>query len=290
MQNYVIFTDTAADFNVDLLDLEDVEIFPMKLFVGEETYTHSLGEDTVDLKSFYQGIRGGNLPTTTMISAAEYMDRWEPILKEGKDIISISLSSHISGAYEQSVLAAEKLMEKYPVRKIYTIDSKGATGCQGILFSEAIKLREKKYPVDIVAEQLAEMVQQVVGCALVDDLFHLNRGGRLSKVSAVMGSALRIKPIITFNQKGDLVLCEKVRGWRRGMDKVITNFNNSYTRGPVYLAHSDCLEEVEKFKELLLENTMVEEVSIGDLSPIIGSHVGADAFTISYFGSRTDKD
>jgi len=158
------------------------------------------------------------------------------------------------------------------------------------LFSEAVKLHEKGFPVDSVAEQIEDLVQQVASYALVDDLFHLNRGGRLSRASAVMGSALRIKPVISFNEKGDLVLCDKVRGWRRGMDKVITNFNNSYTKGPVRLSHADCLEEVEKFKELLLENTLAEEIVIGELSPIIGSHVGADAFTINYFGTRTDQD
>lgn len=286
MQNFVIFTDTSADFDVQLLEQENVEIFPMKIFIGEDTYNHSMDSKGIDLEEFYHGIRDGNLPTTTMISAAEYTSRWEPHLQDGQDIINITLSSHISGAYEQSKMAAEKLMEKYPDRRIFTIDSKCATGSQGILFAEAIDLREKKYPVDIVANHIEKMVNDVVSYALVDDLFHLNRGGRLSKASAVMGSALRIKPIISFNDQGDLVLVDKVRGQRRGLDKIINSFNNHYKRGPVLISHADCKEEAEKLKELLLKNTMAEEVIIDLLSPVIGSHVGADAVVISYLGVR----
>jgi DegV family protein with EDD domain len=219
----------------------------------------------------------------------------EPILKSGRDILSISFSSALSGTYNSARIAKEELQEKYPERKIIVIDSLSASMGQGLLVYHAAKRKQEGKSIEEVAKWVEENKLKLCHLFTVDDLNHLRRGGRLSPISAILGTILRVKPLLHVSIEGKLTVVSKSRGRHTSLDMLVQQMEKTIENPEgqtVFISHGDCLEEAEYVKEKMLAKLPIKDVVINYVGPVIGSHSGPGTIAIFYFGNDrfTQKD
>ena len=185
-------------------------------------------DDGIDIKTFYDKIRNGSMPKTSQASYEDLFNIFEEIVKEGKDIFYLSFSSALSGSYHTSTIVANDIMEKYPDRKVKCIDSAAACGGEGLLLDMCIRKYNDGYSLDKLVSYTEETKNKIAHFVVADDLNHLHRGGRVSKVSAVVGGMLGIKPLIHVNDEGKLIPYGKVRGRKAAIESIGNQMKKKY--------------------------------------------------------------
>ena len=264
MSEYVIITDTSADIPASVLDKGQIHLIPMVYQLNGEEHPHK-DPGSWDSKAFYDQLRNGGTGSTSQISPAVYTDYFEPFLKEGKDILYISLSGGLTSTWQSSHLAATDLMEEYPERKISCVDSLAATGGQGILVILAAQNQEKGMSLEENTAWLEENRLHICHWFTVDDLDFLKRGGRISPTIAWIGGKLKIKPVLRIAEDGTLAIPEKVRGSKAAMNTIVSKYVSSGLNEEhpyVFLCHGDALEQAEKAKAAILEAVPGAQVNI----------------------------
>ena len=244
---------------------------------------------TWDSKEFYDKLRAGGTGSTSQIPPVTYTEYFEPFLKEGKDILYISLSGGLTSTWQSSHLAATELMEKYPERQISCVDSLAATGGQGILVILACENQEKGMSLEENTSWLEENRLHICHWFTVDDLDFLKRGGRISPTIAWIGGKLKIKPILRIVEDGTLAIPEKVRGSKAAMNTIVSKYISSGLNEEhpyVFLCHGDAAEQAEKEKAEILAAVPGAKVTILPMSPIIGIHCGPGVQAVIYFGNN----
>ena len=222
------------------------------------------------------------MPTTSQVNPEQAKAAFEPLLKEGKDILHLAFSSGLSGSCQSARIAAEELQDEYPERKIVVIDTLLAALGQGLLVYKAVQLKEQGASMDEVADWCEKNKDYIASYVTVDDLFHLYRGGRVSRSSAVLGSMVGIKPIIRVNEEGKLEVIGKVRGRKKAIQTIIKDLMERIRDGEktVFISHGDCLEEAEAIKQKLITDYGMENVQIEYVGPVIGAHTGVGVLAI----------
>ena len=197
MSEYVLITDSSADLSQEMVQELGVTVLPLSFTIQGKTYRNYPDNREMDLPLFYDMLRAGELATTSAVNVAEYTQAVEPILQEGKDVLILAFSSGLSSTYQASVLAAGELREKYPDRKIYTVDTLCASLGQGLLVYLAAQEQRKGKSIEEVRDWAEETKLHLCHQFTVDDLHFLKRGGRISATTAVVGSMLQIKPVLS---------------------------------------------------------------------------------------------
>lgn len=287
MKDYVILTDSCVDLTSEMVKEMGVEVIPLSINLGDKVYYNYLDEREITSKDFYQLLRDKKMPTTSQISPQSFLDFIEPFIQAGKDILSISFSSALSGTFQSSVIAREELLEKYPYQKIITIDSLCASMGQGLLVKYASDLRKEGKTIEEVATWVESNRTKVSHLFTVGDLNHLRRGGRLSYGRALLGSILMIKPLLHVNEEGKLVQTGIARGRKTSLKRMVERLAKTIDNPDqvVYISHGDCLDDVLLFKEMLLEKVKVKDIVINYVGPVIGSHSGLDTIAVFYLGN-----
>ena len=288
MSEYVIITDTSADIPASILEKGQIEIIPMVYQLSGEECPHR-DPGNWDSKAFYDKLRAGNTGSTSQIPPVTYTEYFEPYLKEGKDILYISLSGGLTSTWQSSHLAATELMEKYPERKISCVDSLAATGGQGILVILAAENQEKGMTLDENTRWLEENRLHICHWFTVDDLDFLKKGGRISPTIAWIGGKLKIKPILRIAEDGTLAIPEKVRGSKVALNTIVSKYISSGLNEEhpyVFICHGDAADQAEKAKEQILAAVPGAKVLIMPMSPIIGIHCGPGVQAVIYFGNN----
>lgn len=285
MRDYVIVSDSTADLPVEVINELGIKIIPFSYSINDEVFNYYLDERD-DVKAFYDKLRSGAMPVTSQINPVTYKEYFEEIVKEGKDILYLCFSSGLSGSYQSSMLAVDMIEEKYPGAKIVSIDTLAAAVGEGVFLCAAAKKKASGMNIDELAQWVKDTRSNVRHWFMVEDLFHLKRGGRLSAVEAVVGSALKIKPILSVDEAGKLVVKSKVRGTGKALDclvsKVVEETDNMAEQIAV-IGHADAPERAEKLKEMVIAQGMKEEnIMIAPIGPIIGTHVGAGMVAIAF--------
>lgn len=218
------------------------------------------------------------------------MDIFTPVLEEGKDILYLSLSSGLSSTYQSSCLAASQLGEKFPGRKIVCVDSLAATGGMGLLLEAAALNREQGMTVSENGKWLEENRLKVCHWFMVEDLMYLKRGGRVSAATAVVGSALNIKPVLKIEEDGTLKNFAKARGTKRALNSLVEYYAVASDKEPgerVYILHADSRDNADYLEEKVKEINPKCSVAKMMLSPIIGAHTGPGMCAVVHFGRRS---
>ncbi len=286
MNDYVLLTDTAADLTREHYAELDVRYIPLELMIdnGEPVYG-----DELDHKEFYEKLRQKGKVTTSAISFERFLTFFESFLLEGKDVLYLGFSSGLSGTYNAAFVAAQELAEKYPERKLLTVDTLCASRGQGLLVHLAAKLRLQGKSIDEVYEWTKENRLHLCHWFTVDDLFFLKRGGRVSAATAVMGSMLSIKPILHVDFKGKLVNVSKARGRKASLDTLVENTKKTIIAPEtqtMLICHGDCIEDAEYVAARLKNELGVSEVLIGYTGPVIGAHSGPGTLAVFYLGTE----
>lgn len=277
MKDYVICMDASGDIIREAALENDIAFVPMEYSLGEEMRTSRGCEPDEVLKKFYDGQRGGDLTRTSQISPFMYEEYFKQFLQEGKSVLYFCLSSGLSSTYESSLLAAENLKEQYPEAEILPVDTLAATGGIGILAERAVKNREKGMSLEENYEDMKAFVPHLRHFFMVQDLMYLKRGGRVSAATAIVGSALNIKPMLKIDENGKLVTVDKKRGNKAAMTSLFTFFQENYDPkvcSTIYICDADTPELACKLEEKVREAAPDAVVRRTMLSPIIGAHTG----------------
>ncbi|MDO5392647.1 MAG: DegV family protein [Eubacteriales bacterium] len=288
MGEYVITTDNNADLPDEYYHDHEVGCTYLSYNIDGQAYTH---ETFLPVEEFYQKMREGSMPTTAQVNPEQARELFEPVLKQGKDILHIAFSSGLSGTYNSVKLAAEELLEEYPGRTIRVLDSLCASLGQGLLVHEAVLRREQGVSLEENAQWVENHKKNIVHMFTVDDLFHLHRGGRVSKATAVVGSMLNLKPVLHVDDEGRLVAIGKARGRKKSLLALVDGMKEkigSYADGchTIFISHGDCEEEARFVERKVKEIYDIDTVIINYVGPVIGAHSGPGTMALFFLGDK----
>ncbi|MBD5156761.1 MAG: DegV family protein [Butyrivibrio sp.] len=287
--SYLIYSDVSLDIDKDFAASHDIGYVPMEYVLGEETFYCKEPESDEMMHDFYEKLRNKIKTQTSQITPNHYMELFEPLVKEGKSLIYLSLSSGLSNTYESALLAVQNLKSDYDNVNIEVVDTYSATGGMGLLVESAFANMEAGMSLEENAEWLRKHAMKVNLWFKVEDLMYLKRGGRVSAATAVMGTALNIKPILRINTEGKLETIDKKRGNKMAFKGLIEKFENSFdpeVGKVVYICGADCMQDAEALKGMLLEKFPDLTVRVTMLSPIIGAHTGPDMLALIHYGKE----
>ena len=285
---YVFMTDASCDLTVKQVDEIGVEVLPMEFQLEDNIYQHYPDCRMMSNEDFYKSIREGIVPKTTQINFDSFKNYFEPYLKAGKDVIFTGIASGLSGTYNTCLIAANELMEKYPKRKIYIVDSCCDSAGLGFL----VYLAGKKYKEGASIDELKEYIEKTRGSVchwfVVDDLDLLKKGGRISALSATFGKALQIKPLISADDTGKLVNVGKIRGKSNVISTLVSHVKRDADKNSkkqiAFVAHADDPDGAKELRKAV--KGMFKDVQICSIGPIIGSHVGSGMLAVVFLGKR----
>lgn len=280
-----IVTDATNDLNINFLKENNIELIPMELNIKGKTI---VDDKTLNLHEFYENLRKGELPTTSMINPTIYEEIFEKHLKNGDDVLYIGFSSGLSGCFNASLLAKNNLEAKYST-KVHCFDTKSASMGIGILTIKALEYIKNGDTIEEIINKLTQLRERVCILLGVDNLFHLERGGRISKALAVIGTTLQLKPIIKVNEDGKLINFKKVMG-KKKLIQTFYDYFVKYHDGAelenVYVISMDSLKDANELKAKIDTSYNINS-QIVELGTIIGTHTGADALAIIFISKET---
>lgn len=289
--NYEIFSDVSLDIDEAFIEQNNVRFVPMEYMLGEDTFHCDRPESDEMMHNYYDKLRQAVPTRTSQIAPFHYVSVFEPYVKEKKAILYLSLSSGLSNTYESAQMAVEMLKESYEDVNVEVVDSLGATGGMGLLTEAACRNRDRGMSLGENAAWLRENANKVNYWFKVEDLMYLKRGGRISATTAVIGTALNIKPILTILGDGKLDTIAKKRGDSLALKHMIELFTKNFDESfgnTVYICCADCKNTAEKLKQMVLEVHPELTVKITMLSPIIGAHTGPDMLSLIHFGKTRE--
>lgn len=287
MNDYIICMDASGDLLREIAKENEIDFVPMEYSLGEEMRTSYGCEDEAVLKRFYDGQRGGDLTRTSQISPYMYEEYFKKFLEEGKSVLYFCLSSGLSSTYESAMLAVDNLKEEYPELEVLPVDTLAATGGMGILAEKAIENRKKGMPIRENYEAVRALVPKLRHFFMVQDLMYLKRGGRVSAATAIVGSALNIKPILKIDENGKLVTIDKKRGNKVAMMSLFAYFKDNYNPelgNTIYICDADTPELADTLVEKVREEAPDVAIRRTMLSPIIGAHTGPGMLSMILLG------
>ena len=284
---FAVFADGTANLPGKLL--EGIQLLPSELTINGTSYTYTGDIEHFDMHSYYEGLRHGDDVKTSLLNTALFMTSFEPLVKEGTDIIYVAMSSGISGTYNAACVAAMQLMEEYPERYIHIVDSHGCGFGNGMLAIKAAELSKEGVSSREAGQILDDMVPHCCQYFTVDDLNFLKRTGRVSGAAAMIATTLQIKPILYGDHTGHIVSCENCRGRKRAIQKLADTYSVKRMDLPtqtVYISHGDCLHDAEKLRELILSITPDVTVVLCPHEPFSGAHVGPGMLGLFFLGKE----
>ena len=251
--SYYITTDATCDFPQELLNkFENFKIIPMAYTIDDIEYDI---DKELSGKEFYDKVRNGAMPTTSLITTYTATEFFRPILSAGNDILHICFSSNLSSTYQSVTLAVSDLQKEFPDRKIYLIDSKAACSGEALLVYYSLKARDNGMDIESNYNETLERRDHICHYFTPNDLYHLMRGGRVSKTAAIAGTLLQIKPILYTNIDGKLSSINKVKGRKKALLGLVSYMQEKMLADKNeigFIAHADCLEDAEFVKEIII--------------------------------------
>jgi DegV family protein with EDD domain len=284
---FIISSDSCCDSFKSYLKANNAFYLPMSYIINDVPYFDDF-DSAEQYRNFYDGLRSGKMPKTAQANTFETAEYFEKLLNENDgDIVHLALSSGLSNTAINAEAAAKEVMQKYPDRKVYAIDSLSATQGQMYLVDRALEMREAGMSAEQTAEELKLIARRLHHFVLVKDLFHLKRGGRVSSAAAMIGTVLNIRPILIINHKGQLVVINKEKGVTKSLKYLTKSLNKNIKEGEIraYIAHADDIETAEDLKNMLIEEG-ITDVKIGYIGPVIGSHTGPGAIGLVFEGEK----
>lgn len=287
MDDYVICMDASGDILKEIAIENNIDFVPMEYSLGDEMRTSHGCEDDKLLKKFYDGQRKGDLTKTSQISPFMYEEYFRKFLEAGKSVLYFCLSSGLSSTYDSSRLAAENLKEEFPNLEVLPVDTLAATGGMGLLTEKAIENRKNGMTLHENFEAVQALVPKIRHYFMVQDLMYLKRGGRVGAATALVGSALNIKPMLKIDESGKLITTDKKRGDKAAMTALFSFFKENYNEelsNIIYICDADTPELAKLLEEKVKEEAPGVVIRRTMLSPIIGAHTGPGMLSMILLG------
>lgn len=286
MNTYKIVSDFGCNLPEYLIEQYQLEIIPTNLHIEGE---NSILSNEIDIFDFYKKLREKKMIRTSAINMQVFKSYFSKILEDGDDLIYIGMSSGLSGTLHAARLAAKELLEEFPERRLYCVDSRSGCGGEGLLAYLASLRKEEGADIEENYAYLRELGERMQSWFTVDDLFFLKRGGRLKASTALVGSLLMIKPILTADTEGKLFAWGKARGKKGALEALLNRFDalaHDPENSVVVISHSDCMEEAVNFDMRLRARWDVKDTVITDIGPAFGAHCGPGAVAVFFIGRK----
>ena len=283
--SFAVFADGSANLPKSML--EGISLLPCEYTVDGEPRTYWGDLDTFDAHEFYEGLKKGKTVRTSLLNTQLFLSRFGTILTGGTDIIYVSMSSGISGTYNAARLAAEELMELYQGRFVHVVDSMGCGFGSGLLAVKAAELSKQGMSARVAANILDQEVPHCCQYFTVDDLSFLKKTGRVSGMTAKIGTVLNIKPVLFGDPTGHIISCAKVRGRRKAIETLVKKYEEKRIKSGeqrICISHGDCLEDAEILAGLVRNITPECPITICQHEPFSGAHVGPGMLGLFFRG------
>ncbi len=288
--NFEIVTDSSCNLTEEMIDELGVHILPLVFMSDGQEYRSYLKGEKTDLRQFYTMMRDGKVFTTSLPNMADAEALIRGLLEAGKDVLYLGFSSALSGTCEAVRMLCQQLADEFPDRTVRAVGTLAASGGQGLLVYHACKRAQAGASLDEVAQWVEDNRLHLAHWFTVDDLMFLLRGGRVSKVSAYMGTMLNIKPVMHVDDEGRLIPMEKVRGRKKALQALVKHLDESAWKPvadqPVFITHGDCIEDAEYVANLVRERHGDVDITINYVDPVIGAHSGPGTLALFFLADR----
>jgi len=283
---YRVISDGGCDFSKEEINKHNVEVVPFYICFGDEAHLKE-GVDISKEEYFNRLISDKGLyPKTAQPSPQDYIDVYAPHLKAGKDIISLTISSKLSGSYSSATLAVSMLKEDYPDRIIAVIDSSNVSIGQGLILNEIVKMRDAGYDLHKTVELAEEVLKTTRVYFTLESLEYLKRGGRIGPTTAFVGGILGLRPILQL-EDGQVSQLDNVRGKKNALklieeaivDALKDNLQDINLRVGHVLSEDDAIT-FKSNTEAALETTITNPIT--GIGAAIGTHAGPGALGFAY--------
>lgn len=284
-ENYVIITDSACDILPEKLAEWNVKMLPLAFLftdTGREQKDHEepIGE-------FYKSMRAGRVAKTSCVNEEAFESTFTEVLEAGQDILYLGLSGGLSATCENAKKVADSLQKKYPDRKIEAIDSLSASAGEGLFVYLAVKNREAGMTLEENAVTLRNDILHVCHWFTVEDLVYLKRGGRVSAATALLGTALNVKPVLHVDNEGHLIKMTQVHGRKKSIKKLAEKLGETIRPdSPIFISNADCIEDAEMLRDILKSEYGKEVTLITSIGSVIGAHAGPGTLALFFMGSE----
>lgn len=285
-KKFDLLVDSCCDLPFDYLEVNDVQLVSMMINLNHKEYVDDLGKN-FDYNWFMEQLKEEQMPSTSQINIGAYNNVFQKYVDSEQPLLYLAFSSELSGSQRNAHSAVRLLEEDNKTVNVKIIDSKAASLGEGLLIREVIKQRNAGKDLADVVAWLEENINKVHSWVTVNDLNHLERGGRISKTSAALGSLVKIKPIIHVDKTGKLVNIGKTRGRNKSLEKIVAETKRTIVNSEeqtLLVAYAGDLEAAEHVKQLIMESITVRNVELLPMGPTIASHTGYGAIAIFSFG------
>ena len=291
-KNYVLTCCSTADMPINFFKERDIPYVCFHFTMDSKTYPDDLGQ-SMPFDEFYKRLAEGSQSKTSQVNVAEFKNFFEPFLKEGKDILHVSLSSAISGAYNSAKIASAELMEQYPKRKVEIVDSRGASSGYGLFMDRLADMRDQGASFKELHQWALENRLFVHHWFFSTDLSFYVSGGRISKTEGMLGTLLKICPLLNMDAAGHLVPREKVRSKKKVIQRIVQKMTEHAKEcldysGKCFISHSDCYEDARTVADMIEGSfpNLDGKVMINNVGTVIGSHTGPGTVALFFVGDE----
>ena len=292
MGDYILSCCSTADLTEEHFKQRNINYICFHFELDGKTYMDDLGK-SVPFDEFYQAMIDGAETKTSQINADEFEKYFEQFLKEGKDILHLCLSSGISGVINSAIIAKNNLQERYPDKKIYIVDSLGASSGYGLIMDKLADLRDQGRTVDELYDWVEKNKLNLHHWFFSTDLTFYIRGGRVSKTAGIVGGILGICPLLNMDNEGRLIPRFKIKGKRKVIRTIVDKMEEFADGGleyaeKCYMCHSACYEDARAVADLVEQRfpNLKGNVEINDIGTTIGSHTGPGTVALFFWGSK----
>ncbi|MBR3864579.1 MAG: DegV family protein [Clostridia bacterium] len=283
---FQLFIDTDTDFTPEIAKEYGYKLISMPYSLNDKDVYPYVDFKQYDYASYYNELRNGVIPKTFALSPQKYIEHFEPVLKEGKDILYVHFSSAMSGTFNAMNLAWKELKQKYPERQLCTVDTKGVSICSYNIAIEVAKMAKRGDSMQDILAWAEKEVDKFAVYFYADDLKFFARSGRVSGLSAVMGGILGIRPIININTNGVMNSISKAKGRRgalRAVMQYVSDLQDDIKNYYVVIGHADAYELAVELENKLKESYGKDlKTIITVVNPTIGAHCGPDTVGVCF--------
>ena len=289
MRDYVIMTDSSCDLPAALAEEMQLEVLPLTVYVDDDTFNNYLDGREIGFHDFYERLKTARNVKTSAVNQASFLEFMEPLVAAGRDVLYLGFSSGLSGTYNAGELAAAELREKYPDRRIYTVDTLCASLGQGLLVYHCWKQKQAGKSIEEVRDYAEANKLHLCHWFTVDDLMFLKRGGRVSATTAIVGSMLSIKPVMHVDNEGHLIKTDTARGRKASIRALVAEMEKrgvDLSDQHIFISHGDCEDDANYLAGLVRDRFGVKEITINYVGPVIGAHSGPGTLALFFLGTE----
>lgn len=292
MGDYVLSCCSTADLSMERFNKREIQYICFHFTLGGKEYLDDLGE-SVPPEELYRRMVAGEETKTSQVSVAEYEALFEKNLKAGKDVLHVTLSTGISGTYNSACVARDILSERYPDRKIYVVDSLGASSGYGLIMETLADMRDAGMGIDELHQWIEAHKLELHHWFFSADLTFYIRGGRISKTAGFIGSVMGICPLLNMDNEGKLIPREKIRTKKKVIKRIVEKMEENARdgldySGKCFLSQSECMEDARAVAALVEEKfpKLDGKVEIFPIGATIGSHTGPGTIALFFWGGE----